>query len=200
MEEQIKIHFLGDSPVGKTTIVQLAFEKKNEIETIPTAGFAFTSKKMKIKEKQYSILLWEIHGGNMFLPVLPMYLKDTNIVVFIYDYTNEQTFNDLDLYINKAQSVDPDSKLTKVLISNELHQSPRKVSREEGIKKAKEIGAMFTEVSCITRSGMDDLFENIVEYHLSNNGQTTKTPDKPQDKPNNLGASVKRREEVCFIQ
>ena len=94
--EKIKLVFLGDPSVGKTSILNRimndTFENKSEVETFnqPTVGMDFMIKKIYKGDRSLKIMLWDTAGQEKFKSLIPSYLDDAAIVVVVYDITSRQ--------------------------------------------------------------------------------------------------------------
>ena len=65
-----------------------------------------SKKKVKINEKEYIVQLWDTAGQEKFRSVSKIYFKDSDIVIFVYDITNEKSFNDLgEFWINYVKEL-----------------------------------------------------------------------------------------------
>ncbi|KAH0791354.1 ras-related protein RABC2a [Histomonas meleagridis] len=169
----------------------------------PTIGTSFKAQIFDFGQKSYHVKVYDTSGEERFSSLLSMYVHGSDIVVFVYDRNNKATFINLPNRIEFVRNIMEGTQYTKVLISNEIRNSSRQVLEDEGMKKAKEIGAMFVEVSCVTRSGIDDLFENIVKFHLTQSHSSSPPNSlisKSSNENNSTSNNDTERKEVCFIQ
>lgn len=92
-----KVSIIGKSTVGKTSIVKrLRYGNFND-RTETTIGASFAS----FVYEGYKYDLWDTAGQERFNSLLPMYFKNSRIILFAFDVTDLETFNSL-LYYYKS--------------------------------------------------------------------------------------------------
>ena len=147
-DNSIKIILLGNQAVGKTALISAYEDKQFSHETISTIGSEYIYKKLKIDEKEYKVQLWDTAGQEKFRSVSKIYFKDSDIVIFVYDITNEKSFNDLgEFWIGYVKDLIGNDKVFGIA-SNKIDLfENKKVEKEEGEKFAEDNGALFCETS-----------------------------------------------------
>ena len=165
--EEIKIILVGNSGVGKTAIINRYYNNSFEIYTQSTISMNFVEKKIYINDKYYDINIWDTAGQEIYRSCNKLFIKNSNIVIFVYDITNKKTFVELDYWYK--------------IIEDELGQSPylalvgnksdlyeeEEVKEEEGKELAKKWSAYFSLLSpkC-DKKGIDNFFYSIVDEYL----------------------------------
>ena len=141
---QYNIIALGNSGVGKTSIFN---RLKNDVFTennITTVGCETHIYYIKYKEKKYKLTLNDPSGQEKFKSITKNYLRNTDGVLFIYDISNQDSFNDLEswyeLYKNENE------KVIGLLIGSKCDLE-RKVNIEEAKKFGEEHGLKYLETS-----------------------------------------------------
>ena len=147
-QNKIKIILLGNEAVGKTALINAYEDKAFSEVTTSTIGSGFIQKKVKINEKEYIVQLWDTAGQEKFRSVSKIYFKDSDIVIFVYDITNENSFNDLrEFWIGYVKDLIGNDKVFGIA-SNKIDLfENKKVEKEEGEKFAEDNGALFCETS-----------------------------------------------------
>ena len=147
-QNKIKIILLGNEAVGKTALINAYEDKAFSEVTTSTIGSGFIQKKVKINEKEYIVQLWDTAGQEKFRSVSKIYFKDSDIVIFVYDITNEKSFNDLrEFWIGYVKDLIGNDKVFGIA-SNKIDLfENKKVEKEEGEKFAEDNGALFCETS-----------------------------------------------------
>ena len=141
--QHFKIIFLGDQYVGKSSILNRFYQGKFEEDYQATIGLDFHSKNVNINGAPVRLLLYDTAGQEKFKSLIPMYIRDANIILVVYDITNKDSFTHTDHWVNE----------TKDLESNRL------VATKEAEDYATEKGFLFFEVSAKTGDNVDELFE-----------------------------------------
>jgi len=92
MTEEIpkyKIIFLGDQGVGKSSILNRFAQDKFEPNYQATIGLDFHSKNITIENTSIRLLLYDTAGQEKFKSLIPMYIRDANIIIVVYDITSK---------------------------------------------------------------------------------------------------------------
>ena len=149
-----KIILIGDSSVGKTCLFKKMTTGNFSEKMISTIGMDRKSISFNLtvkdengveKEKNFEIQLWDTAGQERFRSITKGYYKDSQGLFLLYDITNKETFDNLDMWINGVrQSFGTDEKEKNkyiiVLLGNKLdlaNENPdnRKVTEEEALSK-----------------------------------------------------------------
>ena len=111
---------------------------------------------MEINQKKYVIKIWDTAGQERFRSLNKLFIKDSQIVIFVYDVTEKKTFEELDYWVKYVQQILPENVIFG-LVGNKkdliiVDENNEKINREyvkgeEGEKYSDEIGAIFCESS-----------------------------------------------------
>ena len=101
----MKIAMLGESGVGKTCIIERYFEDTFNECSVSTKGASLKSKVLKSADEQYEVkqLVWDTAGQEMYRSLAPFYYKDADVVIFVYDITNRQSYDGLNYWIDEVK-------------------------------------------------------------------------------------------------
>jgi Ras-related protein Rab-6A len=159
-----KLIFLGDQNVGKSCILNRFMNDTFTEEYQATIGLDFQSKNVQIDNQDIHLLLYDTAGQEKFRSLIPMYTRDSNIILLVYEINNKDSFLHLPDWINDLTNVNKDDVIF-ALVGNKIDlEESRQVSTEEGQKFAEEHGYIFQEVSAKTGDGFSDLFyKNLFE-------------------------------------
>ena len=91
-EIKIKLILLGDSEVGKTSIIKNFFNVGFDEEMVSTTASQYEEKKYTIKDKTIKVRVWDTAGQERFNSITQSIYKGTDIVIFVYDMTNKESF------------------------------------------------------------------------------------------------------------
>ena len=128
-----KVVVVGDSGVGKTSLIQqLCFERfANDQKS--TIGVEFNSKSLLVDSKQVKIQLWDTAGQERFRSVAPSYYRGSLGAVITYDTTYAKSFEQIQFWLNSLNQHCPAAKI--LVIGNksdlvDLRAVPVEVARE----------------------------------------------------------------------
>ena len=88
----LQILLLGDSSVGKTSLLMRYINNEFKESMISTIGMDIHKKKIKISNKEVLLHLVDITGQERFKSVARTYYKDVDGIIFIFDVTNKDSF------------------------------------------------------------------------------------------------------------
>ncbi|CAF0800954.1 unnamed protein product [Adineta steineri] len=142
-----KILLIGDSAVGKTSLMFRYHEDKFIEKFTPTIGMDFVFKNITIHGQEISLQLWDTAGQERFLNITKNYYRNADAVVLVYDRTVSSSFKNISRWMKTIAEEAPEDIL-KVLVANksDLHRL-LVVSTQEGQDLAKQYGIHFFETS-----------------------------------------------------
>ena len=160
----IKTVLVGETGVGKTSIIKQFTNGVFNEECIPSISSQYSSKKILIKgiEKEIKFDLWDTAGQEIYRSLAKIFYKDAKIIIFVYDITSKKSFEGIKKYWYKQITSNCNQEPILVLIGNknDLYDY-QEVKDEEAIKYADSIGAIFQITSAKSNTGIDKLFNNI---------------------------------------
>ena len=160
--QHFKIIFLGDQYVGKSSILNRFYQDKFEQDYQATIGLDFHSKNVEIKGTTIRLLLYDTAGQEKFKSLIPMYIRDANIIIVVYDITNKDSFTHTEHWVNETKDLKREDAIF-VLVGNKTDlDDTRAVSHKEAEDFASEKGFLFHEVSAKTGEEVQELFTSII--------------------------------------
>ena len=157
----LKITLLGDSSVGKTSLITKYCEKKyNPKGTNPTINVEIQEKTIKIDAfTEAKLSIWDTAGAEQYLSFTKGYLRESNGIIIVFDFTNEKSFNNLNTWINLINADIEEGKVEKILVGNKSDLPDAKISVEMAQQYAGVHGMKFISVSAKNGVNIDYLFE-----------------------------------------
>ena len=144
---QIKDILLGNSGVGKTNLINTCVGMEFDHGTVPTTSGAFVQKNIKIDDKEYIINLWDTAGQEKYRSLTKIFLKKSQIVIFVYDITDLKSFKDLESWIKISEEM-IDNDFVSAIVGNKVDlYMIEQVNEETARKYAESKGMLFQLVS-----------------------------------------------------
>ena len=158
----LKIPFVGDGGVGKTSIISRLMGETFSQSYLMTLGANFFVKKMNIDQIDVGVQLWDTAGQQRFTSLRPMFYRGSRAVVLVYDITRPETFENLQHWLNDIQREAPGSTIS--ILGNKIDlEDQRLVSTGEGRNYATTVGALFAETSAKTGQGIEEALHQLVQ-------------------------------------
>ena len=164
---EIKLILLGETGVGKTSIINRfsynAFYDK--VESTLTTNYV--SKDIKVYNKNIKLNLWDTIGQEKYRSLSTYFLKETEIVILVYSIISKRSFEQLDYWYNLyVDNLGKDVILGVIGNKSDLIMN-QEVSDKEGFDYAKEHNAIFSLISVKQNGvGIDNFIEKIVQKYL----------------------------------
>ena len=153
-----KLIFLGDQYVGKSSILNRFYQDKFEPDYQATIGLDFHSKNTEINGESVRLLLYDTAGQEKFKSLIPMYIRDANIILVVYDITLKDSFVHTEHWVNETKDLKREDAIF-VLIGNKIDlEDKRAVTTKEAEDYATGKGFIFHEVSAKTGERVEELF------------------------------------------
>ena len=153
-----KLIFLGDQGVGKSCILNRFLNDTFIEDYQATIGLDFQSKNVQIDNQDIHLLLYDTAGQEKFRSLIPMYTRDANIILLVYDISNRDSFSNLSQWLKDLTNVNLDEVILCLVANKKDLSEQRLVNKEEGEKFAEEHDFIFQEISAKTGEGFSDLF------------------------------------------
>lgn len=92
----LKVIVLGDSGVGKTSLMNQYVNRKFTNQYKATIGADFLTKEVMIEDKLVTMQIWDTAGQERFQSLGVAFYRGADACVLVYDVTNEKSFRQLD--------------------------------------------------------------------------------------------------------
>ena len=92
-----KVVLLGDSGVGKTSIIQNYIFKRYNYKDISTISSNFQSKILDLKneKKKIKFEIWDTAGQEKYHSLAKIFFQDASVCILVYDITLRKSFEEL---------------------------------------------------------------------------------------------------------
>lgn len=164
--KRTKITLLGDSGVGKSSIVN-QYKYGHLPENLEaTVGATCFNADVRVDDQDVKVSIWDTAGQEMFRSLVPNFVLGSSIVLLVFDVSSLDSVKHLSDWLDFVYDrCDPESLICCV-VANKMDLDD-KSSLEVGQAWATEHGMMFMDVSAFNGPQVDALFSAIVErwYH-----------------------------------
>ena len=167
-----KFLFLGETSVGKTSLLIRYADDIFDSESLPTLGVDVRYKYVTLENKRIRLDIWDTAGQERFKNITKNYLHGANGILYVYDITNKDSFLKLKQWlIDSKGNVSPDAEM--IIVGNKIDLEEK---REVKIETVKDYGEKHNieifEVSAKTGKGVEEIFTHLTKklYQKKNVG------------------------------
>ena len=198
---ELKIILLGEVFTGKTSLINAYTKEKFNPEVNTTTSPSYFSKLITVGNQTILVNIWDTAGQEKFRSMNKIYIKKSNIVLFIYDITRKKTFKELSFWVKYVENCIGKDNIIFCVVGNKLDLFDKEeelkqknfefdlVDTEEAREFANNIGAEYLETSA-KESGasfvkfLDKIIGQYVEKYMNfiNNNKEKKGIQLDDDK------------------
>ena len=158
----VKIIIVGDSGVGKSTILGRYCDGVYMENYISTIGVDFKFKNLKICDKLAKLQIWDTAGQERFRTVTSSFYRGAHAVLLVFNLIDIDSFNNLPYWLQNIQkNMGPNYKI--ILLGNKSDIIPQKISQEMIDEFVKKHGLSYIPISAKDNINIEDAFIKIVK-------------------------------------
>ena len=170
LDNEIKVILVGESGTGKTSLINatMGLPFKESLES--TTANSFSSKTITINNKEYVLNLWDTIGQEKFRSLTKIFIKDSKIVILVYDITRKASFNELNFWLKMIQDILGDEPILGIC-GNKSDLFVKEQVKEEEVKKySEEKNIPFKLTSAKNPMSFNKFLEDLVKKYLDKHG------------------------------
>ena len=170
-ESGIKVILLGESSVGKTSLIKVAIGKKFNSSELTTYSANYSIKKFNYNGKEYTFNLWDTIGQEKYRALTKMFFKDSKIIILVYDITSEKSFKELEYWYNQVVNELGKEGYYLAIVGNKKDlYNQEKIKEDQGKKFAESKKAKFKLTSAKDDPlSFNSLLEQMFKEFIDNN-------------------------------
>lgn len=162
-DKEVKLVLVGDSGVGKTSILLKYFDDKFNANSNTTIGIDYKSKIVIKNGQRINLRVWDTAGQEKFHSNLSAYIKGAQGIFVVYSCTDAKSFERLDAWmetINQSSSAD----VPRIMLGNQCDLVARKtIDSRSGGEKASRFNVQFFETSAIEGKNIRAAFDSMLQ-------------------------------------
>ena len=164
----LKILLIGDTSVGKTSILCKYIDDEFSDAYLSTIGIEFKIKSLIINGKKVLLRIWDTSGQERYRSITQNFYRNANGILFIFDITKKETFDNIKIWLTDSENCE-DNKVAKMLIGNKIDlENKRKIDNETIKKFAEKKEMKYFEASAKEGINIDNIFRELAELILFN--------------------------------
>uniref|UniRef100_A0A1I8GZA3 RAB7A, member RAS oncogene family n=1 Tax=Macrostomum lignano TaxID=282301 RepID=A0A1I8GZA3_9PLAT len=147
----LKVIILGDSGVGKTSLMNQFVNRKFSNQYKATIGADFLTKELMVDDRVVTLQLWDTAGQERFQSLGVAFYRGADACMLVYDVTQPNSFKTLDSwrdeFLIQASPRDPDN-FPFVLVGNKIDLENRGVTKKRAAHAAPRRPSTLRPPSC----------------------------------------------------
>nr|CAH8832834.1 unnamed protein product [Trichobilharzia regenti] len=158
-----KLLLIGDSGVGKTSILFRFSEDEFNSTFIATIGIDFKIRTLEMDGKKIKLQIWDTAGQERFRTITTAYYRGAMGIMLVYDVTNGNSFDNISTWMNNI-SQHANQDVEKMLLGNKCDAcAARVVPTEAGLQLANSYGIRFMETSAKSDINITEAFKLLAQ-------------------------------------
>uniref|UniRef100_UPI00358F52C0 ras-related protein Rab-39B-like n=1 Tax=Myxine glutinosa TaxID=7769 RepID=UPI00358F52C0 len=157
---QFRIILVGDSTVGKSSLLRRFTEGRFVQVSDPTVGVDFFSRLLELEPgKRVKLQLWDTAGQERFRSITQSYYRSSVGGILVFDVTSRATFESCPRWLAEARMHGQPGRPLLLLLGHKADKAEeRQVSRQEAEAYATAQGLPYAEASALSGQGVEEAF------------------------------------------
>ena len=185
--QSYKISLVGNSGVGKTSLLTKYVKGIYTPSNVPTIGANFLTKEIVISNQHLDLNIWDTAGQEIYRSLTPMYYRNACAAIVVFDVTAPSSFESVKNWVSELRTNEPN--IIIFICGNKIDDvEKRKITFQEIQLLAEQLSVFFAETSAATGQGIDQLFQFVtLEILKGGNVQSSLPPieAEPEKTKNN---------------
>ena len=166
---EVKVVLLGDTGVGKSSLVLRFVTNSFKSYSESTIGASFMRKIMSVDGNKIKFQIWDTAGQEKYHSLAPMYYRGAAVAIVVYDITRKSSFTTLQMWIKELRQLGPED-IVIVIAANKCDlDDDREVETSTAKTYAKSVeqagsggqGALFFETSAKEDTNVGKMFTEL---------------------------------------
>lgn len=159
-----KVVLLGEGRVGKTCLVLRYVQNQFSDAQESTIQATYLEKKLNIFKKSIRLQIWDTAGQERFHALAPIYYRDANGALLVYDITDRDSFTKVRNWVKELRKIVDGEGIVLVIAGNKADlEKKRQVDPDEAQKYADSVGAIHMLVSAKSGNNVEAAFLEITK-------------------------------------
>ncbi|KAK3703761.1 hypothetical protein QZH41_008440 [Actinostola sp. cb2023] len=157
-----KIVLIGDSGVGKSSLLSRFTRNEFDLESKSTIGVEFATRSIQVDGKVIKAQVWDTAGQERYRAITSAYYRGAVGAVLVYDLTKQKTFQDVERWLMEVRE-HADPSIVIMLVGNKCDlRHLRAILTEDAKKFAEEKDLSFIEASALDATNVEEAFQQTI--------------------------------------
>ena len=161
-EINLKILIIGDTNVGKTSLLLRYIDDYFPDKHLATIGVEYRVKAIEYRDLKIKLQLWDTAGQERFHSITKNFFQNADGILFVYDITNKKSFKGVKNWIKESEDIKND--VQRIIVGNKCDMIHQKVVINKEVEKyCNDNKIDFIETSAKDNINLDKAFNKIIE-------------------------------------
>jgi small GTP-binding protein len=163
---------LGDSGVGKSSLILRWTEDTFSTDLIGTVGVNFKSRRVKVDGESINAQVWDTAGQEQFHQITTSYYKSAQGIMLVFDVADKKSQDNVGYWVSKIKS-HASATVKVAVIGNKIdlrHTSMECADESFGQRMSHTHNIPYFETSAKDSVNVDLAFTTLVENIVKNDG------------------------------
>ena len=181
--KKLKVIFVGDGRVGKTSIISQYVNKNFTEEHILTTSGDKSFKSITIDDQTFDLEIWDTAGQEMFRNVNKIFMKNSKIAIIVIDITNINSMDGLEYWTKQIKENLKIEEIITAIAANKSDLYEEKVINNDDIIafQNKNNINVFCETSAKDYVSINNLFQQCVKSYIEKQKEKKVKPKIEED-------------------
>jgi len=177
----LKVIILGDSGVGKTSLMNQFVHKRFSNQYKATIGADFLTKEVVIDDKLVTLQVWDTAGQERFQSLGVAFYRGADACVLVYDITDAKSFDNLNSWMEEFLThADPANRDTFpfAVLGNKADLAPKRQVSAAKVAAwcASKVNVPHFETSAKESVNVDQAFQQLAQTALAQQAAAAVAP------------------------
>jgi small GTP-binding protein len=169
---------IGDTSVGKTSIISQLVRGEFEAEKQSTVGAMFVAHVETIGARRIEMQVWDTAGQERFRSLGPIYYRNAAAAIVVFDLTSAESFQRLDVWVHAFRGIAGERAFVCVVGNKADLTDAVAVADDEARAWADAHHFPYVRTSAKTGAGVREVFRAVAEELLRRETQVLQ-PESP---------------------
>jgi small GTP-binding protein len=163
-----KVPFVGDANVGKTSLLSRYTNDIFPQSPTATVGMTNVLTRLRYAEQDFAVNIWDTAGQERFRSLVPLYARDSDLIVLVYSVSSMESFKGLDDWFDQIRG--EMRLMCPVIVVGNKTDLEFQIDKREALRWGKEHQCQTLFTSAKSADNVTELFQMIAEglCHLGN--------------------------------
>ena len=169
-----KVILIGDSYVGKTSLIIRFCKDKYEENSLSTIGIDTQKKYIKKDDKKIELQIWDTAGQEKFRSLAKSSCNQMDGIIFVFDLGVKETFKNIKTWYTNIEQMVDFKKVGAVLVGNKCDLAEHNVTKEKVLEYTNQKKMEYIAASAKRNINVNNIFIKILDDIMKKNkGKTT---------------------------